>query len=58
MEARLRQSEALGRVLVDNIPVAVALVFALLYALFNNFTFCLLTLASVPFRTLVTASPA
>lgn len=31
------------------IPVAMALVFALLYALFNNFTYCLLTLASVPF---------
>lgn len=31
------------------IPVAVALVFVLLYALFNNFMFCLLTLASVPF---------
>ncbi|HQQ69723.1 MAG TPA: efflux RND transporter permease subunit, partial [Alicycliphilus sp.] len=31
------------------IPVAVLLVFALLYALFNNFTYCLLTLASVPF---------
>ena len=31
------------------IPVAFCLVFALLYALFNNFTYCLLTLASVPF---------
>lgn len=31
------------------IPVAICLVFALLYALFNNFTYCLLTLASVPF---------
>lgn len=31
------------------IPVAIVLVFALLYALFNNFTYCLLTLASVPF---------
>src|SRR2546427_6039825 len=31
------------------IPVAVVLILALLYALFNNFTYCLLTLASVPF---------
>lgn len=31
------------------IPVAFCLVFALLYALFNNFTYCMLTLASVPF---------
>ncbi len=34
------------------IPVAVVLVFVLLYALFNNFTYCLLTLASVPFTVL------
>ena len=40
--------EAKARMMIA-IPVAVALVFALLYALFNNFTFCLLTLASVPF---------
>jgi cobalt-zinc-cadmium resistance protein CzcA len=40
--------QAKGRMMIA-IPVAVVLVFALLYALFNNFTYCLLTLASVPF---------
>lgn len=40
--------QAKGRMMIA-IPVAVALIVALLYALFNNFTFCLLTLVSVPF---------
>ncbi|MBS0609034.1 MAG: efflux RND transporter permease subunit, partial [Proteobacteria bacterium] len=40
--------EAKARMLIA-IPVAVVLVMALLYALFNNFTYCLLTVASVPF---------
>ena len=40
--------QAKGRMMVA-IPIAVALIVALLYALFNNFTFCLLTLVSVPF---------
>ncbi len=40
--------QAKARMMVA-IPIAVLLVFALLYALFNNFTYCLLTIASVPF---------
>ncbi|MCP4514733.1 MAG: efflux RND transporter permease subunit [Delftia sp.] len=40
--------QAKARMLIA-IPVAVVLILALLYALFNNFTYCLLTLASVPF---------
>jgi cobalt-zinc-cadmium resistance protein CzcA len=34
------------------IPIALALIFALLYALFNNITYCLLTVSGVPFAVL------
>jgi cobalt-zinc-cadmium resistance protein CzcA len=38
--------------LIIIIPIALALIFALLYALFNNITYCLLTVAGVPFAVL------
>lgn len=43
--------QAKGRMLIA-IPAAVALILVLLYALFSNFTYTLLTLAAVPFTVL------
>ncbi len=35
--------------LIIILPIAIAMIFGLLYALFNNLTYCLLTVAGVPF---------
>ena len=43
-QAKLRMAVA--------VPIAIALILILLYALFSNFTYCLLTLAAVPFTVL------
>jgi cobalt-zinc-cadmium resistance protein CzcA len=43
--------QAKARLLII-IPIALAMIFALLYALFNNITYCLLTVSGVPFAVL------